>query len=74
VNHPTVTRYETERGNFVWQMGATLAAASLATGEALLIDPEHALHVLEVIQAARESQDTGRRIRVRSSFRRPLVS
>jgi predicted dehydrogenase len=74
VNQPTVTRYATERGNFVWQMGATLAAESLATGAALLIDPQHALHVLEVIQAARESQDTGRRIRVRSSFRKPIVS
>jgi predicted dehydrogenase len=74
VKDPTLTRYATEPGNFVWQMGATLAAESLATGETLLINPEHALHVLEVIQAARESQDTGRRVNLRSSFRRPIVS
>jgi predicted dehydrogenase len=73
-NDPTLTRYATERGNFVWQMGATLAAESLATGEPLLINPEHALHVLEVIQATRESQDSGRRIQLRSSFHRPIVS
>jgi len=71
---PNVTRYATEKGDFVWPMGASLAAESLATGKALLITPEHALHVLEVIQAARESQDTGRRIRLRSSFARPVVS
>jgi len=71
---PNVTRYATEKGDFVWPMGASLAAESLATGRALLITPEHALHVLEVIQAARESQDTGRRIRLRSSFARPVVS
>lgn len=72
--YPTVTRYATEQADFVWQMGATLAAESLATGKALLINPEHALHVLEVIEAARKSQDTGRRISLRSSFRRPLES
>jgi predicted dehydrogenase len=74
VNDPTLTRYATDRGNFVWQMGATLAAESLATGEPLLINPEHALHVLEVIQATRESQDSGRRVQLRSSFRRPIVT
>jgi predicted dehydrogenase len=71
---PNITRYAAEKGDFVWPMGASLAAESLATGKALLITPEHALHVLEVIQAARESQDTGRRIRLRSSFARPVVS
>jgi hypothetical protein len=30
--------------------------------------------VLEVIQATRESQDTGRRVRLRSSFKWPVVS
>ena len=73
-SEPTVTRYATEKGDFVWPMGATLAAESLATGKPLLINPEHALHVLEVIQAARESQESGRRIHLRSSFRRPIVS
>ena len=73
-NDPTVTRHATEKEDFVWPMGATLAAESLATEKPLLINPEHALHVLEVIQAARESQDSGRRIQLRSSFSRPIVS
>jgi predicted dehydrogenase len=73
-DRPAVTRHATERGEFVWQMGASLAAECLATGKELLITPEHALHVLEVIQAARESQDTGRRVALRSSFKWPVVS
>ena len=71
---PAFKRHATDKGDFVWQMGASLAAESLATGKELLITPEHALHVLEVIQAARESQDTGRRIPLRSSFKWPVVS
>jgi predicted dehydrogenase len=67
-------RYVTDKGDFVWQMGASLAAECLASGKDLLITPEHALHVLEVIQAARESQDTGRRIQLRSTFKWPVVS
>jgi predicted dehydrogenase len=71
---PAFKRHATEKGDFVWQMGASLAAESLATGKELLITPEHALHVLEVIQATRESQDTGRRVPLRSTFRWPVVS
>jgi predicted dehydrogenase len=71
---PVFKRHATEKGNFVWQMGASLAAESLVTGKALLITPEHALHVLEVIQATRESQETGRRIALRSTFKWPVVS
>ena len=48
---PAFKRHATEKGDFVWQMGASLAAESLATGKELLITPEHALHVLEVMQA-----------------------
>jgi predicted dehydrogenase len=71
---PAFKRHATEKGDFVWQMGASLAAESLATGKELLITPEHALHVLEVIQATRESQDTGRRVPLRSTFRWPVVT
>ena len=58
----------------MWEQGASLAAESLATGKELLVSPEHALHVVEVITAARESQQTGRRIELRSRFRWPVVS
>jgi predicted dehydrogenase len=71
---PAYKRHATDKRDFVWQMGASLAAESLATGKDLLIRPEHALHVLEVIQAARESQDTGRRVPLRSGFPWPVVS
>jgi len=71
---PVFKRHATEKDGFVWQMGASLAAESLATGKGLLITPEHALHVLEVMQAARESQDTGRRVPLRSTFKWPVVS
>jgi len=71
---PVFKRHATEKHGFVWQMGASLAAETLATGKTLLITPEHALHVLEVIQATRESQDTGRRVTLRSSFKWPVVA
>ncbi len=41
---------------------AALAAECLATGKELLVTPEQALHVLEIITAARESPETGKRI------------
>lgn len=71
--HPAYERHLTDKGDFVWQMGASLAAKSLATGQDLLITPEHALHVLEIIQATRESQAAGRRIPLTSTFRWPVV-
>ena len=73
-DEPAPRRYATDRGDFVWQMGASPAAECLATGKDLLITPEHALHVLEVIQAARESQQAGRRVPLRSTFRWPVVA
>ncbi len=73
-DRPEYRRQATETGDFVWQMGASLAARSLATGEDLLITPEHALHVLEVIEAARRSQATGRRVELDSTFRWPVVA
>jgi predicted dehydrogenase len=69
---PKLKREATEKGDYVWQMGASLAAECLATGKEFLVSPEHALHVLEVIQATRESQDTGRRVALTSTFKRPI--
>jgi hypothetical protein len=58
----------------VWQQGASLAAGCLAGGGELRMTPEHAQRVLEVITAARQSQETGRRVPVRSTFKWPVVS
>ena len=71
---PAYRRHATARGGYVWQQGASLAAECLATGKELLVTPEHALHVLEIIVAARQSQETGRRVPLRSTFKWPVVA
>jgi predicted dehydrogenase len=73
-DQPAFRRFVADPHDYVWQQGASLAARSLATGERTLFTPEHALHVLEIIGAARESQATGRRVTLRSSFRWPVVT
>lgn len=59
-------------GKYNWVGGATYVAESLLTGKPSLITPEHALHVLEVMNACHESQRTGRRINVETTFRYPI--
>jgi predicted dehydrogenase len=71
---PVLKRFATDKHDFVWEMGASMAAECIATQKDLLITPEHALHVLEVIQATRESQKTGIRIPLSSTFKWPVVS
>ncbi len=71
---PKLERYVTDAKGYIWQLGGALAAESLSTGRQLLVTPEHALHVLEIITAARESSATGRRIKLSSTFRWPVVS
>jgi predicted dehydrogenase len=70
---PKPKRGATETHGFVWQMGASQAAECLARGHDMFVTPEHALHVLEIIQATRESQETGRRIPLQSTFKWPVV-
>jgi predicted dehydrogenase len=71
---PELRRHVTDAQGYIWQQGAALAAECLVTGKELLVTPEHALHVLEIITAARESSATGRRIALRSTFPWPVVS
>lgn len=71
---PKLARHATDSKGYVWQQGAALAAECLATGRELLVTPEHALHVLEVITAARESQETGRRVALSSTFKWPVIA
>jgi len=71
---PQLTRHAADAGAYLWQQGAVLAAECLATGKELLATPEHALHVLEIITAARESQTTGRRMPLTSTFKWPVVA
>jgi predicted dehydrogenase len=73
-DRPTYERAVTEKTDYVWQQGASLAAETLATGKEWLFTPEHALHVVEIIVAARQSQATGRRIEMTSTFKWPVVA
>jgi predicted dehydrogenase len=65
-------RESTDPGGYLWQQGAALAAECLATGKELLATPEHALHVLEIITAARAASASGRTIPLKSTFAWPL--
>ena len=71
---PELKRHATDPQGYIWQQGAALAAECLATGKELLVTPEHALHVLEIITAARESSASGKRVALTSSFKWPLVT
>jgi predicted dehydrogenase len=71
---PQLERHVTDAQGYIWQLGGALAAECLATGKELLVTPEQALHVLEIITAARESSATGRRIALTSTFKWPVVS
>jgi len=64
--------YCKDPGKYNWVGGATYVAESLLTGKQSLIRPEHALHVLEVMNACHQSQRTGRRVSVETSFKWPI--
>ncbi len=66
-------RYVPDPGSYVWQQGASVICEALATGNEPLIQAEHALHVLEIIEAARKSGVNGKRIKLKSSFKWPIV-
>jgi predicted dehydrogenase len=70
---PRFERHATDAADYVWQGGASLVCECLATGKEPLFTPEHALHVVEVITAARESQATGKRVPLTSTFKWPVV-
>jgi predicted dehydrogenase len=73
-DQPKPERSATDTQEYVWEEGATHMCECLATGRTSLITPEHALHVLEIMQAARQSQETGRRVELRSTFRWPVIA
>jgi len=56
-----------------WASGVSYVARCLATGERCLITPEHALHVLDVMNACHESQRAGRRIATTTTFPWPII-
>ena len=66
-------RFATDTGTYVWEQGATIVAESLINEKEPLINAEHALHVLEIIEAVRASQETGKRMILKSSFPWPVL-
>lgn len=63
----------TEKGGYEWQEGARVTGESIVTGIEPRINVEHALHVLEIIEAARKSSATGMKIKLISKFKWPMV-
>lgn len=66
-------RFLPDPGTYVWQEGASKISEAMVNGTEPLINAEHALHVLEIIEATRESQKTGKRIDLKSKFKWPVV-
>lgn len=58
---------------YVWQEGASVISKSMVTKIEPIIATDHALHVLEIIEAARKSSETGKRIAMESTFKWPMV-
>lgn len=63
----------TDKGGYEWQEGARVTGESIIMGVEPKINVEHALHVLEIIEAARKSQETGARIKLKSKFPWPII-
>jgi predicted dehydrogenase len=70
-DHPA-TLYHQENGGFAWQEGATKVAESIINKTEPKINVEHALHILEIMEAARKSSATGTKINLQSEFKYPL--
>jgi predicted dehydrogenase len=71
-NEKTI-RHAEDTKEYVWQEGASVISKSMATEAEPLINAEHSLHVLEIIEAARNSQTKGKRIALQSVFPWPVV-
>jgi predicted dehydrogenase len=65
--------HEKETGGYQWQEGATKVGESIVNKTEPRINVEHALHVLEIIEAARKSSVTGMKIKLTSSFQWPMI-
>lgn len=63
----------TDKGGYEWQEGARVVGESIVKGTEPRINVEHALHVLEIIEAARKSSATGAKIKLKSTFPWPIV-
>jgi len=65
--------YATDSEGYEWQEGARVTGESIIKGIEPRINVEHALHVLEIIEAARKSSATGMKVNLKSKFSWPMV-
>lgn len=65
--------YQKESEGYQWQEGATKVGEALMKSIEPRINAEHALHVLEIIEAARKSSATGMKVKLKSKFKWPMV-
>ena len=65
--------HQQDSEGYVWQEGATKTGESIIKGTETKINVEHALHVLEIIEAARKSSATGMKVPLKSKFKWPIV-
>src|SRR6218665_38756 len=63
----------TDKGGYKWEEGARVTGESIVNGTEPRINVLHALHVLEIIEAARKSSATGQKIKLASTFPWPIV-
>lgn len=63
----------TDKKDFVWEQGASVISEALSTGKEPLITVKHTLHVLEIMEGVKKSQETGKRIALKSKFKWPVV-
>lgn len=63
----------TDKGGYEWQEGARVTGESIVKGTEPRINVEHALHVLEIIEAARKSSAKGMKVKLKSKFPWPMV-
>jgi predicted dehydrogenase len=73
LKEPRIRSVEDPAG-YRWQNGGAYIAECIATGKPSLVTAEHALHVLEVMDACHESSRTGKRIDIESTFKWPLFA
>ena len=65
--------YQKDSEGYEWQEGARVTGESIVKGIEPRINAEHALHVLEIMEAARRSSATGMKIKLKSKFPWPMV-
>ncbi len=65
--------HQKDAEGYAWEEGATVVGESLMKNAEPRIHVEHALHVLEIIEAARKSSASGKKVKLKSRFPWPMV-